>query len=388
VIGPPGNGRGLLFLVSNADKTLQSLDPDSRALGPAQELGEGPHAVALDAAYDGAVRQILVASAGAGTLTRLNADASEIVATTSIGGRPVGVAPASRASSSQAASTSAWVADADAGAVLLVNLTSGEIKQSIPVSARLSSMDVTADRTHLVLSSDDSPKTLYAVDVSKAQIDPQRTEVKELQVDNDVLALAVGLEPSMAFFTTADNQLHYWNLASNTITKSIAVGRGPISLTLGFANPSGTAALRTPGGSVDTGSDSGGGGQGTAAAANRSSQTQSSSAGGQQRTATGGGQTGGGGSAASAGPASSGGGSGGNATGSAARVIATAVPPDWVAAGRALPARAAAQAAPPARVEAGIARAAPSERRAEGRARVGEARRLVVGALLAGQAAL
>ncbi len=250
LLNSPGNVGGPLLMLSDADNTLRSLDPDTGTLGPAVQLGAGPHAAALDITSDQAVRRILISSAGEGVVSAISPDAKDILATIQIGRRPVGVAPAASYGSRR---DRVWVADGEAGTVTLVDLTSGATEQTIQVGPGLTSMAATAGNRYLVLSSSDPLHALYAIDISMAQIDPRRTVVQELTVDGGVLAVATGLEPTLAFITTGDNRLLYWDLTSNTIKQSISVGQGPVSLTLGFANPSGFVPIRTPGGSTDTG---------------------------------------------------------------------------------------------------------------------------------------
>src|SRR5581483_3515850 len=118
-----------------------------------------------------------------------------------------------------------------------------------------------------IVTTSDAQHPLYSVDVSVALVDPSRATVHELSVDAGVLAIATGLEPSLAYLTTADGRLLYWELTSNKITQTVTVGRQPVGLTLGVAKPGGTAPLiSTGGGGTDT-SASGGGGGGAATGA-------------------------------------------------------------------------------------------------------------------------
>src|SRR6266542_3577952 len=96
VISPPGGAFGPLVVVSNATDTIRAFDPTSQVAGPALQLGAGPHAVSMGITRDGLVQRILVANAGDGTISVVGSDVKDVEATIHTGGRPIGVAPASR----------------------------------------------------------------------------------------------------------------------------------------------------------------------------------------------------------------------------------------------------------------------------------------------------
>lgn len=79
VAGPPPNGPDEpLLVVSDVDNTIRPLDATSRELGPAVQLGAGPHVV--NVAKGGAMLtpQIFVANAGDGTVSVLDDKATAV----------------------------------------------------------------------------------------------------------------------------------------------------------------------------------------------------------------------------------------------------------------------------------------------------------------------
>src|SRR5262249_58016711 len=108
-----------------------------------------------------------------------------------------------------------------AGTVSLVDVATSAVLQTIPLGPGLTRMTATADTAFLVLASSDPQRALSSIDVSAARIDPQRTVVRTQPTGSGILDLASGIEPSVAYATTADGQLLYWELSSNTITHAV-----------------------------------------------------------------------------------------------------------------------------------------------------------------------
>ena len=253
VAGPPPNGPGSpLLVVSDTDDTIRPLDPTAHTLGTPVSLGAGPHAVHVSAAAGSASPpQIYVANAGDGSVTVLDQGATTVQSSLHVGGRPVGV--------TRTIDGRLWVADADAGAVVMFNATSGQRLQTIAVGPGLTALAATPDGHYLVLASSDPEAALYAVDLVNSTIGGASAAVRHLGVPGGVLALATGAEITRAYATTRDGNLVYWDLQSNSIAQSIPVGHNPVGLALGLVEPAGSAAAVVPGGG-------GGGGPATGSA--------------------------------------------------------------------------------------------------------------------------
>jgi hypothetical protein len=88
------------------------------------------------------------------------------------------------------------------------------------------------------------------VDLFKVAIGQAASAVSSLAVPSGVLALATGAEVTLAYATTGDNHLVYWDLVNNALAQSVAVGNNPEGLALG---PKGS----TTGGSGTTGNAGG-----------------------------------------------------------------------------------------------------------------------------------
>jgi hypothetical protein len=112
---------GAVWVASSAEGIVRAIEPGGR---PVRRLpvGGGP----VDLAAGG--RWIVVAGAAAGTVTRIDAATREVVgAPIDVGGVPVAVAVSDE---------TAWVADAERGAVVPVDLVDGHVGAAIPVGRR------------------------------------------------------------------------------------------------------------------------------------------------------------------------------------------------------------------------------------------------------------
>lgn len=338
--GAPGGAGGPLLLISDSENSIRSLDPNTLAVGPTVPLGAGPHSVSVDVSRSRRVQRILVANGGDGTVTTIDPDVTRAIMTTRVGGRPVGVAPSAVAGSDAATASPIWVADGDASSLSLVDPSSGTVKQTVPVGPGLTGLVATADARYLVLASSDPVRALYAIDGTVAASDPSNVAVKDLRVDAGVVQLAAGEEPTVAYVITADDKLLYWELTSDTITRTVAVGHGPVSLALGLVKLAGSqplvsdsqgggSAASSGGGGSGAGGGTGGGGGGSSSAEVSNNAGGGSGAagragsgaagGGGAGSNTGGGGGGGGGgavaaSASSGGTTGAGGGGGGGTT--------------------------------------------------------------------------
>ena len=105
---PPTGSSGPLLVVSDADNTIRSIDPNTRALGAPLRVGEGPHAVSFSAGNAMLTPQVYVTNAGDCTVSVLDQKLTAVQTTLNVCGRPVGVA--------RTVDGRLWVADASAGA--------------------------------------------------------------------------------------------------------------------------------------------------------------------------------------------------------------------------------------------------------------------------------
>jgi YVTN family beta-propeller protein len=229
VFSANGQGTGPLVLVSDSDDTLRTLDPSSGALGAAVALGPGPHAVAFGPATPNSPAQIFVANAADGSVSVLDGAGTAVQNTLSVGGQPIGIAVTPR--------NRLWIADGSANDVYEFDPSTGRGGRSIEVGAGLQSLAATADAHYLVLGSSDPDHALYSVDLYKLEIGQAASAVNSLAVPSGVLAVATGAETTLAYATTGDNQLIYWDLVDNNVSRSVAVGRKPVGLSLGLVMP-------------------------------------------------------------------------------------------------------------------------------------------------------
>jgi hypothetical protein len=240
LVGPPPGVDGSLLILSETDRTIRSLDPASQAFGPAIELGPGPHAIAMAIARPASVQQIYVTSAGEGRLDLLDAQATTLQRSLGVGGRPIGVTATSTGQ--------LWIADASEGSVKQIDPSSGQTIQAIPVGPGLTGIAATPDGRYLVLSSSDAARALSSVDLFAQRVGRTEQVLHQLAVSGGVQAVATGIEITVAFATTSESKLLYWDLASNTISQSVEVGKRPIGLSIGLVKPDTGEAAATPGG--------------------------------------------------------------------------------------------------------------------------------------------
>ena len=204
--------------------------------------------------------QVYVTNAADGSVTVLDQKATSVQATLQVGGRPVGVV--------RTVDGRLWVADADSGNVTAFDATTGDKLDSMQIGPKLTALSATPDGHYLVLASSDPDTALYTVDLVGSLVGGDTsTTLRHLGVPGGVLALATGAEISRAYATTADGNLLYWDLESNTIAQTIPVGHKPMGLALGIVEPAGGST--PPGAGTTSGGASGGaaGGTGTAGAA-------------------------------------------------------------------------------------------------------------------------
>ncbi|MBV9133763.1 MAG: hypothetical protein JO318_13760, partial [Chloroflexi bacterium] len=252
---PPNYPSGPLLVIGDSDNAIRSLDPGSHALGAALPIGAGPHSVSIAAGNAMLSPQVFVANAGDGTISVLDQGVTTVQSTMQVGGRPVGVA--------RTVDGRLWVADGDSGSVAAFDPTSGNKLDTIDVGPNLTGLAVTPDGHFLVLSSKDPDAALYAVDLVSSMIGgDSATPVRHIAVPGGVLALATGAEISRAYATTGDGKLIYWDLDSNSISESIAVGHNPVALALGIVEPSGSASVPSGPGTTTGGGTTGAGGGG------------------------------------------------------------------------------------------------------------------------------
>jgi YVTN family beta-propeller protein len=251
VFSANAGGASALVLVSDSDNTLRTLDPSTGTLGPSLQVGQGPHAVTFAAATATSPPQIYVANAGDGSVSVLDGSATSVQHTITVGGSPIGVAvvPTNRL----------WIVDAGANDVYAFDPASGRSGSPIGVGPGLKAAAATSDGHYLVLASSD---TLYRVDLFKLRIGQAAAEVASLPMPGGVLALATGAEITLAYATTADNHLVYWDLVDNAIAHSVAVGANPVGLALGLALPNNTLAPAAMVGGGTTGGPTGSGAAG------------------------------------------------------------------------------------------------------------------------------
>ncbi|HEY3062510.1 MAG TPA: hypothetical protein VGL99_26350, partial [Chloroflexota bacterium] len=235
VVSPPAEGSGVVLVLSDGDR-VQAVDTSARTLGPLVQLDAGPHAVGFGRAGVPPVPRIYVANADAGSVSVLDAAATRVDRVLAVGGRPVGVA--------QTIDGRLWIADASAGAVVLVDAADGRRIDAIPLGpgvTGLSGLAATHDGHYLVLSSSAADHGLVSVDLLAVALGRTDAVVRSLAVDGGVLALATGAETTRAYATTGRGSLLYWDLVSNSISETVAVGQGPVSLALGMVVPLGAA---------------------------------------------------------------------------------------------------------------------------------------------------
>jgi YVTN family beta-propeller protein len=255
-----GGQSSALVVVSDSDNTLRTFDPTTRAQGAALSLGAGPHAVAFAAATATSPAQIYVSNAGDGSVSVLDGAATTVQNTLDVGGQPdaIAVVPGNRL----------WIADNTANDVYEFDPATGPHGAPIAVGDGLKAEAATSDGHYLVLASSDADHALYSVDLYKVQTGQAAAAVSSLAVLSGVLALATGAETTLAYATTGDNQLVYWDLVNNAITRSVGVGSNPAGLALGLSMPNNTISplALVGGGTVSGGSTGtgGGGGGGTA----------------------------------------------------------------------------------------------------------------------------
>src|SRR5438132_4531918 len=248
---PPSGSSSAPVGVIESDDTIRSIDPSTHALGAPLKLGRGPHAVAVAAGNAMVTPQVFVANAGDATVSVLDQKLTAVQSTLGVGGTPVGIA--------RTVDGRLWVADADAGSVSMFDVASGVKLQTIPIGPKLTALAATPDGHYLVLASSAPDAALYAVNlVSSLTAADKSSAVRHLGVPAGVLALATGAEITRAYATTGDGNLIYWDLESNTIDRTIAVGRNPVALTLGLVEPSGGVSVpqgagTTGGGATTTG---------------------------------------------------------------------------------------------------------------------------------------
>ncbi len=234
-----------VLLISDDDRSVRSLDPQTRAFGAPQPLGAGPHAVSFGRGASMLAPQVYVSNAGDGTVTVLDEKATTVQKTLQVGGRPVGVV--------RTIDSHVWVADADRGSVSMLDPDTGDVLETIAVGPHLTGLSATPDAHYLTLSSSDPEHALYMVDLVASMLGQDNTAVRSLTVESGVLALATGAEITRAYATTGDGHLLYWDLTTNSIAQSIGVGRNPVGLALGLVEPSGSVAVTTGAGGTGTG---------------------------------------------------------------------------------------------------------------------------------------
>ncbi len=261
VFSANGGESSALVVVSDSDNTLRSLDPTSGALGKSVQLGTGPHAVAFAGATATSPAQIYVSNAADGSVSVLDGGATTVQNTLNVGGAPIGIAvvPTNRL----------WIADGTANDVYEFDPARGPAGSPIDVGGGLKAESSTSDGHYLLLASSDADHALYTVDLFKVAIGQAASAVSSLAVPSGVLALATGAEVTLAYATTGDNHLVYWDLVNNALAQSVAVGNNPEGLALGLSMPNNTIApeAMVGGGTVGASSSTGsGGGGGTGAA--------------------------------------------------------------------------------------------------------------------------
>jgi YVTN family beta-propeller protein len=254
VVAPPLDQPGPMLVVSDADDSTRSVDATLQATGEALKLGAGPHAVATATDTLGVTTNAYVSNAGDGTVSIIDMNATSIRANLAVGGRPIGVAAVPQGD--------LWLADGDTGTLTEIDPGSDKVQQTVQVGPHLTGLAATPDGHYVLASSGDPDHALYSIDLYAQQLGQHDQVVRSLAVSGGVLALATGVEVSIAYATTSDNQLIYWDLVSNTVEHSVQVGQKPVALALSLTAPTGilSAAARVGGGTVSSGASAGGAG--------------------------------------------------------------------------------------------------------------------------------
>jgi YVTN family beta-propeller protein len=271
-----GGASSPLVLVSDSNNTLRTLDPSTGTLGASVPLGNGPHAVAFDATSTTSQAQIFVSNAGDGSVSVLDSAGTTVQNTLGVGGQPIGMAATRNGH--------LWIADGTANDVYELDPVSGRAEPPIQVGDGLVSLAATPDAHYLVLASSDPQHALYSVDLFKAQLGQTTMAVNSLAVPGGVLGVATGAEVTLAYATTGDDKLVYWDLVNNAIAQSVDIGHNPLGLALGLVMPNNAIApsALVGGGTISSTTSGGGaaGGTGGTTAANTTSSTAGATTGG------------------------------------------------------------------------------------------------------------
>ena len=167
-----------------------------------------------------AVRQVYITNPGDGTLAGdERRRTGEVQATLAVGRQPVGIA--------SGADGQVWIADGDDGSVELIE----SLLRQGPAIGSGRAAPGRAGQAH--------PRwPLPRAVVRRLRARPvfgqpwpgqdgrEAEPVRELSVDGGVLAVA-GVEPSLAYVTTSDDTLLYWDLTARIATTRSATTRSP-----------------------------------------------------------------------------------------------------------------------------------------------------------------